>query len=569
MGLLINSDIVWIMANGKKRKKWRLLSKKRNFNNSEKIISILLRNRGIQTKRQKEEFLKPKKPADITLKEVKLSRRDLNKAINRLELAKKNSEKVLVYGDYDADGVCATAILWECLYKLGLDIMPHIPGRFDEGYGLNVKSIETLKAKYPDLGLIITVDNGIVATKAVDKANSLGIDVIITDHHQKEKKLPKALSIIHTTKIGGAGVAWILANEVSKIFQGESLKGRGLGLVAIGTVSDQISLTGANRSFVKYGLEELNKTKRVGILELYRESGIEKGSVSTYEIGFVIAPRINAMGRLENAIDSLRLLCTKNKTRANELALYLAKTNRLRQEIVEKVVIKTRKEALKRELVGAIVVSGEDYHEGVVGLAASKLVEEFYRPAIVLSKGKKVSKGSARSISGFNIINAIKKLDSLLLDSGGHPMAAGLSLETKNLAKFSKEFEKLTALLLSDKILEPILRIDLEIGFPSLSWDLIKVLKSFDPTGSGNPTPLFMTKKVRPWTVRTVGKDASHLKMKVEKDNQTFDVIGFGLGLRVPEITEGEPIDIAYVFEENEFNGVKSMQLRLKDFRCV
>jgi single-stranded-DNA-specific exonuclease len=284
--------------------------------------------------------------------------------------------------------------LWECLYSLGIDVLPYIPERFSEGYGIKGKSVQELKKKYSGLGLVITVDNGIVAKGAVDKVNKLGIDAIVTDHHQKGKKLLKAHSIIHTVNTSGSAIAWIFARELRRHFkhQPSYFPGNGLELVAIGTIADQIPLIGVNRSFAKFGLEALNATQRVGLLELFKEARVEKGSIGSYTVGFIIAPRINAMGRMKHAIDSLRLLCTKSSGKARDLANYLGKTNAERQKIVEEVVVHARESVDISAGKDMIVISHEKYHEGVIGLAAAKLVDEFWRPAIVLSRGKRISK---------------------------------------------------------------------------------------------------------------------------------------------------------------------------------
>lgn len=548
-----------------KGKRWKFLRKKKKKNlSTEKIIEILLKNRDITTKKKKEEFLNPKDPKDLSVKDVGIKKSSVKKAVKRVKKAVRQKEKIIIYGDYDADGVCATAIIWETLFGLDADVSPYIPERFSEGYGLNIDSIKALKEKNPELSLIITVDNGITAVDAVNEAKELGIDVIVTDHHQKGKKLPKAHSIIHTTQIGGAGISWIFSNELYKEF--DSKKTPSLELVAIGTIADQIPLLQANRSFVKYGLDKLNKTKRPGLLALFKEAGVKKGQIGTYTIGFIIAPRLNAMGRLEHAIDSLRLLCTTSQKRADNLAKKVGKTNSERQKIVENVVVHARKRARSNGTDGLIFVSHESYHEGVIGLAASRLVEEFYRPSIVLSKGRKVSKASARSIPGFNIIEAIRNMDDMLLSGGGHPMAAGFSINTKDLDKFSKKLSEITSDLLSDDILERVLKIDLEIDFSHINWNLMRSLKKFEPTGIGNPTPSFATTKVSVLSSRTVGKNGGHLKLRLVKDNEVFDAIGFGMGELAQKIDD-EPIDISYNLEENVWRGKSSLQLKLKDIK--
>lgn len=534
----------------------------------EKVIDILLKNRGITTKKQKEDFFNPPKPSKIKLTDLSIKKSEMEKTLKRIKKAKKNNEMVIVYGDYDSDGVCATAIMWEVLNALKVKTMPHLPDRFEEGYGINKESIDTLLLQYPSLGLIITVDNGIVASDAVNYAKKKGIDVIITDHHQAGEKYPKALSVVHTDKVCGAAVAWIVAREIRKRFKipdSRFKNGLGLDLVAIGTIADLIPLVDVNRSLVIAGLDELRNTKRPGLRALFDEARIKKEDIESYHVGFVIAPRINAMGRMEKAIDSLRLLCTRNKNNASEYSRILGRTNRERQDTVELVVNHALEVAKKKDWKGAIVLSYEQYHEGVIGLAASKLVEKFYRPAIVISKGEKVSKASARSISGFNIIEAIRELEDLLEDGGGHPMAAGFSIKTKKLDEFTEKFELLSRRLLTQDILTKNLKIDLELEFSQISLELVAKLKQFNPTGMGNPMPVFSTPDVTVLDLRTVGRDASHLKLKLEKDGIVCDAIGFGMGYLYTKLMTSRMADFAYNLEENVWNDRKSLQLRLKD----
>lgn len=532
--------------------KWEILGKGNNKN----IIDTLLKNRGIKTPKGKKEFFKPTRPEKLSLKELGINSIEIKKAIKRIREAKKKKEKVIVYGDYDADGICATAILWECLYSLGLNVLPYIPERFSEGYGLNIESIKKLKEKDPDLKLILTVDHGIVADKKIDVAKELGIDVIITDHHEKGKTAPKAYATIHTTKISGSAVAWILSRELGST--------TGLELAALGTISDQLALIGPNRSIAKYGLEALRETKRLGLIFLFEEAAIEKEKIGTYEVGYIIAPRINAMGRLTHAIDSLRLLCTKDPKRARELADLVGRTNFERQKIVETVVAHAKEKLGNEVKESVIVLSHESYHEGVIGLAAAKLVERFYRPAIVLSEKKDISKASARSIAGFNIIEAIRKLEGLYLEGGGHPMAAGFSIETSKIEEFTRRINKISKPLLTEEILSKKLKIDLEIDFNQIDQDLYDQIKDFEPTGLGNFAPSFLTNKVEVLEARTVGRESTHLKLKLRKDNLVFDAIAFGFAKTHPLLPKTH-VNIVYSIEENIWNNHASLQLKIKD----
>jgi single-stranded-DNA-specific exonuclease len=547
--------------------KWEILHKKSG--DAKEIAGVLLGNRGIKTPKQKKEFLNPISPDKIKIKDLGVSSTSLKKAVKRIQKAKKNKESVIVYGDYDADGITATAIMWETLHSLGLDVLPHIPDRFEEGYGINALSVENLKSKTPNLKLIVTVDNGIVAHEGIKKAKELGIDVIITDHHQRGKTSPGSLATIYTDKISGSGVAWIFARELCKLFHLSLISSRSkLELAAIGTIADQMPLVGFNRSIVKFGLADLARTKRPGLLALFRQSGLTGGKpvgqIGTYEVNYVIAPRINAMGRLKNGIDSLRLLCTTKKDKADGLSRILGRTNLERQKIVDDVVVLARSSVSDQKV---IVVAGENYHEGVIGLAAGKLVEEFYRPAIVFSKKEGISKASARSISGFNIIEAIRLLPDFLIEGGGHPMAAGFSIETSKIETFAKEINKVADKLLTAGILEKKLKIDCKINFDQIDYNLYDSLKQFEPFGLGNPAPTFMTEDVEVLDARTVGRESKHLKLRLKQNGYIFDSILFGGGEIYSKLTRNTKIDIVYLVEENAWNGNKSLQLKIKDVR--
>ncbi len=537
-------------------------------NSINSVVDILLANRDIKTKEEKEEFFNPTHPNELSLKELKIDEKESQKAVKRLQKAIENKEHIVVYGDYDADGVCATAILWQTLYKYTKTVTPFLPDRFVDGYGLHAEAIEKLKAKDEKLSLIVTVDNGIVANDAVKSANDLGIDVIVTDHHQVGKKLPKAHAIVHTDLICGSGVAWIVSRELDKSLTANSQSTSDLlDLAAIGTISDQMPLVDLNRSFVKHGLGTLNKTKRCGLLALFENANVQPGTIGTYEVNFLIAPRINAMGRLESAMDSLRLMCTTNTKRAQDLSRTLGKINLERQKMVEEMVLHAKTEAAKREWLGAIVLAHETYHEGVIGLIASKLVEEFYRPAIVLSRKDGISKASARSIHGFNIIENIRKLDHLLSGGGGHPMAAGFSIETTKIGEFALEMETISKEILTDDLLQRTLLVDTELPFSVISDKLLVNLADFNPVGIGNPTPLFVTKGVHIEKASLIGTNKNHIKMSLSQNDEVFEAIAFNFGEVFPTLSPKDPIDIIYSPEMNHWNGKSTIQLKVKDIK--
>ncbi|MEK7550696.1 MAG: single-stranded-DNA-specific exonuclease RecJ [Patescibacteria group bacterium] len=516
--------------------KWEILGKG-------DVLKTLLKNRGIKNSK---EFFEPKFPESPKL--------NYKKAIDRLKLAKKNKEGVIVYGDYDADGICATAIIWEALHEYGLDVLPHIPDRFSEGYGLNPESVQNLKLKINNLKLIVTVDNGIVAYKGIKKAKELGIDVIVIDHHQPGNKPNSAFCILHSTLVSGSALAYFFAKELG--FKS------GLELAAIGTIADQMPLIGVNRSIVKYGLEDLNHTNRIGLQTLFKDSKVEK--IGTYEVNYIIAPRINAMGRVANGLDSLRLLCTKKLDKAKELSSLVNKTNLDRQKIVDEVIIHARRNVGNQKI---IVLSDASYHEGVIGLAAGKIVEEFYRPTIVISKGKEISKASARSISGFDIISSIRNVSDLIIEGGGHPMAAGFSIKTSKIEIFTKKINDISDKLLTNELLERKLKIDLELDFKQINQELHKIIESFSPTGLGNPTPTFVSHKIEIMNVRMVGVSNKHIKLKLKQGEQVFDAIYFGGGQFYPDLKTGTKMDVIYSIEENIWNNHKSLQLKIKDIK--
>jgi len=549
-----------------KKANWEIIYKKDTDSlNPEKIVDTLLNNRGISSLTQKKEFLNPAHPQNISLVKLKIDTKEVLKAIKRLKTCFKNKEKIIIYGDYDADGIDGTGILWETLYSLGFDVLPYIPERFSEGYGINYESVKILKNKHSNLTLLITVDNGIVAQKEIEKINKLGIDVIVTDHHEKNGEKLNSYSVIHTTLISGSAIAWVFSREIQKsLSKNKELKNK-LDLVSIGTIADQVPLIGADRSFVKWGLTELNETKRPGLISLFKEAGLMIGDIGTYEVGYIIAPRINAMGRIEHAIDSLRLLCTKSKERSLELANTLGTINLKRQKIVDEVVAHAKKTLEKDDSKKVLILSDKNYHEGVIGLAASKLVEEFYKPAIVISKGKNISKASARSIYGFNIIKAIRKLDNLLENGGGHPMAAGFSILTKNLKKFETEFQKLSSKLLTKEILSKKIKIDMALNFKDMSIDLIDKISILEPFGMGNFNPVFLTRNVLVKDARLVGRDKKHLRLLLEKDSTVIDGIAFNKADYYFDLEKNKVIDIAYYIEKNIWDGREKIQLKIKD----
>ena len=519
------------------------------------LLKVLAKNRGLNSPKKLKDFLNPS--TDDIFK-VKVS--DIAGGKKRAVEAIKSKEKCVVYSDYDADGLDAAAIVWETLYDLGANILPYVPHRITEGYGLSNGAIKKLAED--GVKLIITVDHGVTAVEQVEYAKSLGVDVVITDHHVLPKKVPKSVALVHSTEMCGGGVAWRFCAEIIKDFKPSYKKEleEKLELAAIATIADLVPLLGANRAIVKIGLEKLTNTKRPGIKTLLKQARIN-GPVSTYEIGHIIAPRINAMGRIDHGMDALRLLCAKKYDQAEKLAQLLVKTNTKRQDLTNKAINHAKSLIEEDVLIG--VISHESWHEGVIGLVASRLVEAHYRPMVVISKGEKYSKGSARSIAGFNIIEAIRESSELLVDGGGHPMAAGFTIETKNIALFKKKITKYTQRKMTDDILNPIIEIECELQKEDISRENLKVIETFEPYGVANPLPVFLSKNVTIEDIRCVGAQSQHLKLQVNG----FEAIGFNMGSLRAQLRPGDKIDIAYAMEENRYARDGSIQLKLKDIK--
>jgi len=567
---------------------------------SKDIISQLLYNRGLKDKNTIANFFNPPTPEVIAAQYPhylpKISTFQVDKAVNLIKEAIAANRPIVIHGDYDVDGICGTAILYQTLKNLGANVIPFIPNRFDEGYGLSTESLkkiqETTIQPFSHLAikpLLITTDCGITATDEVKYAKELGFSIIITDHHAKRgnshaerdttlegETLPDADAIVWTDKLAGAGIAWLLVQLLAQQtgIAAATQVCSGLDLVALATIADIQPLREVNRALVKYGLEELNSTPRVGLRELIRVSGLEGKRIGTYEVGWMLAPRLNASGRLQSAMDSLRLLITDDLVEAQNLAAKLNRINQERQQITQQTVDEARRQVSLVEKI--LVLQKETWHEGIIGLVAGKIREEFYRPAVIISKGERVSKGSARSISGFNIVEAIRQCQEYLIDAGGHALAAGFTVETAKIAQFQERLVAIANEQLSDGDLTPTVKIDAEIRLKDLTWDLIRSLKKFEPFGVGNPRPLFLTRGVEVLNIRLLGSDGQHARLQVRDHNHStiqpfshFSCIGFGFGERAAKLSPGDRVDIVYSLEEDTWNGERYLQLKLKDLRKV
>lgn len=524
--------------------RWKVAGKQ-----STDLILQLLLNRGIKTNKEKQDFFNP----DLSLYKKDLDIPGIEKAQRRIFKAIKSSELIIVYGDYDVDGICASAILYKGLTSIGAKVVPYIPHREKEGYGLSKIGLEF--ARDSGASVVITVDNGIVAIEQAKFAKEIGLDLIITDHHLPQNEIPEAFAIVHSTKMCGTAVAWCLVNKIIAKDLARDL----LQFVAIATVCDLLPLMGLGRAFVFEGLKVLTRTNNIGLLALINQSGISLGSIGSYEIGYILGPRLNAMGRLEHAIDSLRLLCTKDPAKASKLAKLLSETNTTRQKITMEAINEAK--LLMDEKKKIHILSSKDWSPGIIGLLAGRITEQYCRPTIAISLGETVSKGSARSLDGINIVEVIRKHSDILIDVGGHPGAAGFSILSKHVEIFKKRLEG-TEIILPES--EQVLGIDAQVQTEQLNKNLVQEFKKFEPFGFGNPRPILATYGMRISDIRTVGA-GKHLKFKADG----IDAIAFGMGEQVHLLRSDQTVDLAYNLELDTYNGNDKLQLKVKDIKNI
>ena len=527
----------------------------------------LLYNRGVRTREEAHAFL----AADSSLEHDPFLIPDMEKAVDRLKKACSNGEVIGVYGDFDADGITGTAVLSLGLRELGVKVVPYIPHRVDEGHGLNVDAVDTLRSA--GVSVVVTVDCGVTDVDEVASASSMGIDTIITDHHSPEAGLPDACAVVHAGVEGsqypfrdltGVGMAYKL---VSALW--ESL-GRGqpdhlLELVALGTVADVGRMEGENRFFVTQGLRLLNRSGNVGLRALMDSAGISSGAIDEETLSFSLIPRINAPGRLDRPTASLSLLTTSSRNEASQLAAELDYMNRERQELTRTRLAQAYDQVgFPDGIPPLVIVSHRDWEAGVIGLIAGQLSEQYFRPAIAITVGEEVSRGSARSIPELDIVSALRTQENLLLRFGGHPLAAGFSVKTSDLPALTKGLFDYASSRLDVGSLTPSIDIDCELAPSSIWGDNFQFIRELSPFGSGNPRPTFLTKSVGVAEARLVGGQGTHLKMSLYDEGSIHDAIAFRLGHRLPE-ADGR-IDLVFRPSVDEWRGRKRLQLVVQDF---
>jgi single-stranded-DNA-specific exonuclease len=547
----------------------------------DEIINILLNNRDIQDRKL---FLSPIHPRDISVEQVfshdKKLKNNLKKTCELLELLFNEKKLIIVYTDYDADGITGGAIMWETLYIMGFNVKPYVPDRKNEGYGFSKIGIDYVKKSY-DPVLIISVDHGISGAKHITYAKKKGIPVIVTDHHIPSKEHPDdAFAIFHTDSLSGSGVSYFIAREFFHYFKKKKristkiiadlevlFYNDYIGLSSIGSVADLVDTRGLTRSIIFYGLKALEKTKRKGIRELIREADIENKKITTYDIGFIIAPRINAAGRIGHALDALRLLCTTDKERAQSLAAKLGETNRERQGMVEKIKLSIFNEQLSNNSIKIIILHSKTWHEGIIGLIAGKVCEEYYRPCIVMTEVDGFAKGSARSVSGIDITAFLRSLQKYLIDVGGHPAAAGFTIEKKNIKKFIEHAEEKSNEW-KDELLERKIYADMKLPLSCVSVKLVNEIQKLAPFGVGNYQPVFYSEG-KIINARIFGKEKKHLSITVSSNKNTLEAIFFKQADRYFELCRDMKIGLVYTLDLNHWNGKTETKLFVRQLNIL
>lgn len=537
------------------------------------IIAGVLINRNIKTQSSAKRYLE----CDLSGLYNPLDLKGMKRAVKRIKRAFKDKEKILIYGDYDVDGITAVVLLSCVFKKFSPKVIYYIPNRLQEGYGLNKDACKF--AKREGVSLIVTVDCGITAKEEVDYLNSLGIDIIITDHHQPQDSLPKAHSIIDPLQPGcnypfkylaGVGVAFKLAQGILGEFLEEPLLylRPHLDLVALGTISDIVPLLEENRIFIKHGLKELNQTKKIGLQSLINISNLDNKIISSRHIGYILGPRINASGRLGSADAAVKLLLTDDLQEANALAKLLNDGNRHRQKIQEK----TFKEALSLVQKDVnfkdhrVIVLHDDWHPGVIGIVASKLVEKYYRPTIIISTREEIAKGSGRSIENFHLLEAVKECSRFLHSFGGHKKACGITILKDEIPHFKDMINEIAHNVLSAEDLFPSITIDSEIPLHEIDLRLIGELDRLSPFGLQNPKPVFSSSNLYlKDTPRTLKRNG--IKLLLTDGKVTHEAVGFSIEDVDLDSLRGRNINLAYTPTLNTYQGMDYITLQIKDIK--
>ena len=532
------------------------------------LLAQLLHNRGVTSPDDAEKFL----AADSRLRHDSSLLPDVDVAVERILQAVNDTETIAVFGDFDADGVTASAVLVTGLEQIGAKVIPYIPHRVDEGHGLNTTALKKLHDQ--GASLVITVDCGITSDIEGEYAHELGLDLIITDHHEVAGPLPKALAIIDPKlpgsaypfrELAGVGVAYKL---VEALYEAKGKNGQAEGLldlVALGTVADLVPLVDENRYLVNRGIQVLNMTSRLGLQSMINVAGLEMGAIDAENISFALAPRLNAPGRLDHAFVSYDVLMTDSYEQARNLAALLDRRNTERQNLTrDYTILAEEKLGIVGPEVPILVVADEEFHAGVNGVVAGKLTDKYYRPAIVIEMGEEMSNGSCRSIPEFNVLAALHACADLFARYGGHEQAAGFRMPNRNLAALKERLTEYAQNKLDGLDLQPTVTVDAEIRLTSMQQGALNLVKRLEPCGKNNNAPMFLSRGIRVLKSRPVGSDGEHLKLKLADKGMTWDAIGF----RLNYLNSDNPplIDIVYNLKLNRWRGQETLQLDIQDF---
>ena len=535
------------------------------------LTAIILYNRNIRDDETIESFL----TRNLGVMHDPFLMKDMHKAAERIKAAKRNNEKITIYGDYDVDGITSIAILYKYLAENHIDVDYYVPDRMQEGYGVNRDALDKIKAKGSNL--IITVDTGITAVEECQYAKTIGLDVIITDHHECKEQIPDAYAAIDPKRkdcsypfknLAGVGVVFKLIQALSVGVPLNKLMDKYADLMCLGTVADISPLIDENRVIVTEGLKRYRHTKNIGLKALIDVSTKGK-EITTSTIGYTIAPRINASGRLGCASTSVELFLTDDEEKAKELADSLCHENQLRQQTEQKMF----KEALeyleehpevKEDKI--IIIPHENWHHGIVGIVSSKITEKFYKPSILFAIDGDEAKGSGRSVTGFNLFGALEYSSDLLEKFGGHELAAGLTIKTDNIEAFREKINEFAKDNMDDEILTPTISLDAAIKVNYITLDTVHDINKLQPFGVNNPTPTFAVRNIKIHRI-SVMSEGRHLRMTLFKDGKYLDSVGFGMGEFYSYLNEGDYIDVAFALDINDYKGFQNVQLILKDIK--
>lgn len=534
------------------------------------LTAIILYNRGLREDKEIREFLN----SDYSGMHDPFLMKDMDKATDRINRAKENNEKITIYGDYDVDGITSIAILYKHLKKMGIEVDYYVPDRMVEGYGINREALDKIRANGSTL--VITVDTGITAVEEAEYAKTIGLDFVITDHHECKDVIPSVYAAIDPKRkdcpypfksLAGVGVVFKLIQALDKDNSPENLMDEYADLMCLGTVADISPLIDENRVIVIEGLKRFNTTKNVGLKALIDVSANGK-AITTSTIGYIIAPRINASGRLGCASTSVEMFLTEDENKALELANSLCHENTLRQQTEQKMF----QEALdyiaihpemKRDDI--LVIPYENWHHGIVGIVSSKITEKYYKPSILFAVDGDSAKGSGRSISGFNLFGALEDSSDLLEKFGGHELAAGLTIKTENIEKFRKKINEYAKGKIEDKFV-PTVSLDAQIKVTYISIDTVNDINKLQPFGVCNPTPAFAVRNIKIHRI-SVMSGGKHLRLTLYKDGKFIDAVGFGMGDYIENFEIGDYVDVAFALDINDYKGFQNVQMILKDIK--